>query len=98
MLYEEFVSRLPSKIEPPTTDEYRTIKWVYSNHPAFDSSLFSERDHKANIVLLYSLFGMRIICDMQETTKRAQEIKDEIWQKKQEIEELEREYKELAMR
>lgn len=98
MSYEEFVTRLPSKTEPPTADEYRTIKWVYSNHPAFDSSLFSERDHKANIALLYSLFGMRIICDMQETTKRAQEIEDDIRRKKQEIDELKREYKELAMK
>lgn len=94
MMYEEFTAKLPEGTRPPTAEQYKIIEEVYATHPLFDETV----GIKDKIAEIYSKFGMRIICDMRETAKRAGEIKDDIRKKRHEIEELEREYKELAMR
>lgn len=94
MMYSEFTAKLPDGTKPPTEAEYKIIEEVYNTHPLFDDAT----DTKDRIAEIYSKYGMRIICDMQETAKRAREIKDEIVRKRREIYELEREYKELTMK
>lgn len=94
MLYEEFTAKLPKETNLPTAEEYEIIEEVYATHPLFDEAV----GIKEKIAEIYSKFGMRLICDMRETAKRAGEIKEDIRRKRREIEELEREYKELAMR
>lgn len=94
MTYDEFVGYLPQGVKPPTLDQYKIIEEVYSTHPLFDEAV----GIKCKIATIYCEYGMRLICDMRETAKRAGEIKDELQRKRREIEELEREYKELAMR
>ena len=47
--------------------------------------------------MLYSTFGMRIICDMYDTAKRAQELDDERMKLKAKLREVERAEEELAM-
>lgn len=93
MSYEEFVSRLPEGSKKPSSNEFVIINLVYGCHPC----IRNDRG-KDQIAELYIEYGMRIIYDMRETAKRAGEIEDDIRRKRQEIEELEREYKELAMR
>lgn len=92
MLYEEF-ARLPVTRQKPSAKEFEVIDLVYNYHPC----ITADRG-KDQIAGLYSEYGMRIIYDMRETAKRAGEIEDDIRRKRQEIEELEREYKELAMK
>lgn len=94
MMYDEFTARLPEGTRPPTAEQYEIIEKVYSAHPLFDEAA----GIKDKIAEIYSKFGMRLICDMLETAKRAGEIKDDILKKRREIEELEREYRELAMK
>ncbi|MCM1525164.1 MAG: hypothetical protein NC120_11990 [Ruminococcus sp.] len=94
MMYEEFTARLPEGTKLPTAEQYEIIEEVYSTHPLFDEAT----GIKDKIAELYSKYGMRIICDMRETAKRAGEIKDDIQKKRREIEELKHEYKELSMR
>lgn len=93
MLYEEFTARLPEGAKLPTAEQYEIIEEVYGTHPLFDDHVSA----KDKIAELYSKYGMRIICDMRETAKRAGEIKDEKRRLMLQIEELDREYKELAM-
>lgn len=94
MLYEEFTDHLSEGIRKPTAEEYEIIEEVYATHPLFDDAV----GIKDRIAEIYSKFGMRIICDMRETAKRAGEIKDEKRQLRRRIEELDREYEELAMK
>lgn len=93
MLDYEFNNRLPEGVRNPTDEEYSIIEEVYNTHPLFDDHVSA----KDKIAELYSKYGMRIICDMRETAKRAGEIKDDIRKKRREIEELKHEYKELSM-
>ena len=93
-MYEEFVEKLPHGIKPPTAEQYKIIEEVYNTHPLFDETV----GVKYKIAQIYCEYGMRLICDMRETAKRAGEIKDDIRKKRLEIEVLEREYMGLAMR
>lgn len=88
----EFIARLPEGAKIPTKEEFETIQFVYNYHPAIHPSA-----GKSQIAKLYSEFGMRIICDMLETAKRAQEIEDEKRQLRQQLSALEREYEDLSM-
>lgn len=88
----EFLNRLPEGARKPTEKEFELIQFVYNYHPAIHPA-----NGKDQIAMLYSTFGMRIIMDMYETAKRAQEIEDERRQLKNRLRELEQEEQELAM-
>ncbi len=88
----EFIMHLPKDAKRPTDKEFEMIQFVYNYHPAIHPSA-----GKAQIAKLYSEFGMRIIADMTETAKRAQEIEDEKRKLRQKLNELEQEYEELSM-
>lgn len=94
MLYEEFTARLPEGMKKPTVGEYDIINLVYDYHP----SISQGSDGKDQIAMLYSTFGMRIICDMHETAKRSEEILSRKAELEHELRELNQEYKELTMR
>lgn len=69
MTYGEFL-REAQKINPdaaPTVEEYKTIEYVYTWHPAI-----SETKGKQQIAMLYVEFGMSLIHDM---VPRANEMK-----------------------
>lgn len=88
----EFIARLSEGTKIPSEKEFETIQFVYNYHPAIHPSA-----GKSQIAKLYSEFGMRIICDMLETAKRAQEIEDEKRRLRQRIVDLEQEYEDLSM-
>lgn len=88
----EFLNRLPEGTRKPADKEFELIQFVYNYHPSIHPS-----EGKNQIAMLYSTFGMRIICDMHDTAKRAQELDDERRQLKNKLRELEREEEELAM-
>lgn len=92
MTKEEFVERLPRETRAPSDDEYEMIEFVYTHHPSISAT-----DGKNQIAMLYSTFGMRIITDMIETAKRAQEIEDERFKLRGRLLELEREAEALSM-
>lgn len=94
MLYEEFTARLPEGVKKPTAGEYDIINSVYNYHPSINQS----SSGKDQIAMLYSTFGMRIICDMHETAKRSEKILSRKEALEHELRELNQEYKELAMR
>lgn len=83
----EFLTRLPEGTEAPTDEDFELIQFVYNYHPCLDPA-----EGKNQIAMLYSIFGMRIILDMQETAKRAQEIETERRQLRTRIDELDEEY------
>ena len=93
MTLEEFTQKLPDCVRKPTELEYELIKIVYDHHPAITSM-----KGVSQIVELYSQFGMRVICDMQETARRNMEIDDEIDKLNERLAELKDEKKELAMK
>lgn len=93
MTLEEFTQKLPDCVKKPTEQDYELIKMVYNHHPAITSMR-----GVSQIIELYSQFGMRVICDMQETARRNMEIDDEICKLNERLAELEDERKELAMR
>ena len=88
----EFLSRLPEGARKPTDKEFEAIQFVYNYHPSIHPS-----EGKNQIAMLYSTFGMRIICDMYETAKRAQELEDERRRLKIRLQEIMQEEEELAM-
>lgn len=88
----EFLSRLPEGARKPTEKEFETIQFVYNYHPSIHPV-----GGKDQIAMLYSTFGMRIICDMQETAKRAQELEDERRQLRARLKEVEQELEEISM-
>ena len=88
----EFLNRLPAGTKKPTDKEFEAIQFVYNYHPSIHPV-----EGKNQIAMLYSTFGMRIIADMYETTKRAQEIDEERRKLRHRLQELEREAEELAM-
>lgn len=92
MTREEFVERLPEGTSTPGVTEYEVIEFVYTYHPSI-----SYVNGKDQIAMLYSTFGMRIITDMFETAKRAQEIEDERFKLRGRLLELEREAEALSM-
>ena len=92
MTKEEFVERLPRETRAPSDVEYEMIEFVYTYHPSISAT-----DGKNQIAMLYSAFGMRIITDMIETAKRAQEIEDERFKLRGRLLELEREAEALSM-
>ena len=94
MTREEFEMRLPDCTRKPSDKEFEIIQFVYNYHPAFDRNGIVPKDMIAN---LYSQFGMRIICDMQETAKRMQEIENEMRACRIKIDKLKEEADELAM-
>ena len=88
----EFLNRLPEGARKPTESEFDTIQFVYNYHPAIHPA-----EGKDQIAFLYSTFGMRIIMDMFDTAKRAQEIDDERKRLHNRLKELEVEDELLAM-
>lgn len=86
----EFLMCLPEGTEAPTDEDFELIQYVYNYHPCLDPA-----EGKKQIAMLYSTFGMRIILDMQETAKRAQEIETERRQLRTRIDELDEEYQDL---
>ena len=90
MTNTEFFIHLPEGTEAPTDDEFELIQFVYNYHPCLDPA-----EGKKQIAMLYSTFGMRIILDMQDTAKRAQEIVTELRQLRTRSDELDDEYEAL---
>lgn len=84
----EFLMHLPEGTKAPTDEDFELIQFVYNYHPCIDPAR-----GKKQIAMLYSTFGMRIILDMQETAKRAQEIENERRYLRARINELDDEYK-----
>ena len=93
MTKQEFLNHLYEDTRAPSEKEFETITFVYNHHPSIHPV-----EGKAQIARLYSELGMRIILDMQETAKRAQEIKDEIRSLSAKIKALEDEWQELSMK
>ncbi|MGN0598684.1 MAG: hypothetical protein ACI4JK_02215 [Oscillospiraceae bacterium] len=91
MTKHEFLTNLPEGARAPSEKEYELIDFVYNYHPSIHPV-----EGKKQIAMLYNTFGMRIILDMQETAKRAQEISNEIRKLRWRIEELEDEQQELS--
>ena len=85
----EFYSRLPEGTKKPTDKDFDVIDFVYCYHPSIDPV-----KGKDQIAKLYSEFGMRIIWDMFDTAKRAQEIDIDNDRRhlRLQIEELDKEY------
>ncbi|MGN1417512.1 MAG: hypothetical protein ACI4XF_11745 [Oscillospiraceae bacterium] len=88
----EFLDRIPKGTREPTDKEFEKIQFVYNYHPSINSV-----NGKDQIAMLYSTFGMRIICDMYDTAKRAQALYDERMKLKAKLREVERAEEELAM-
>ena len=84
----EFLIHLPEGTKAPTNEDFELIQFVYNYHPCIDPA-----QGKKQIAMLYSTFGMRIILDMQETAKRAQEIETERRYLRSKLDELNDEYK-----
>ncbi len=100
MTETEFLSRLPEGTRKPSKKEFELIQFVYSHHPSIHTVDYingEKIEGKDQIAMLYNTFGMRIICDMQETAKRAQELEDERSQLKARLIEVEREREALFM-
>lgn len=83
----EFCIRLPEGTKKPTDKDFDVIDFVYCYHPSIDPV-----KGKDQIAKLYSEFGMRIIWDMFDTAKRAQEIDNERRHLRLQIEKLDKEY------
>lgn len=94
MTREEFELRLPDCARKPSDKEFEIIQFVYNYHPAFNLDCTNAKEKAAN---LYFEYGMRVICDMQETAKRMQEIKDEQRSLRRRLDKLKDEADELAM-
>lgn len=88
----EFLNRIPKETREPTDKEFEKIQFVYNYHPSINPV-----NGKDQIAMLYSTFGMRIICDMYDTAKRAQELDDEKMKLKARLREIERKEEELSM-
>ena len=93
MTKQEFLNHLYEDTRTPSEKEFETITFVYNYHPSIHPV-----EGKAQIAMLYSLFGMRIIMDMYETAKRAQEIEEEMSSLRGKIDELKDELQELSMK
>lgn len=91
MTKQEFLNHLSEGARTPNESEFEVISFVYNYHPSIHPV-----EGKAQIARLYSEFGMRIILDMQETAKRAQEIRDEIRTLASKMRDLENEMQELS--
>ena len=91
----EFLSRLPEGTRKPSEKEFEAIQFVYDYHPSIRRYPVEGKDQ---IAMLYSTFGMRIIRDMYETSKRTQELEDERRQLKARLNAVERELEELSMK
>lgn len=94
MTREEFECRLPDRTRKPSDDEFEIIQFVYNYHPAFNRNCANAKEKVAN---LYFEYGMRVICDMQETAKRMREIEDEQRSLRLRLDKLKDEADELAM-
>ena len=94
MTIEEFELRLPDCTRKPSDKEFEIIQFVYNYHPCFNYNCPKPKDKIAN---LYFEYGMRIICDMQETARRMQEIEDEQRALKLRLDALKKEAEDLAM-
>lgn len=73
---QEFNNRVEMfKGEEPTLTEqqYKTIEYVYTWHPAIDAV-----KGKDQIAYLYSEFGMRVIYDMLPTAQEAEDAEQEL--------------------
>lgn len=94
MTIEEFELRLSNCARKPSDEEFEIIQFVYNYHPAFNLDCTNAKEKAAN---LYFEYGMRVICDMQETAKRMQEIEDERRSLRFRLDRLQDEANELAM-
>lgn len=74
MTREEFNGLIELRTtKKPNDEDWKIIEFVYNFHPSI-----SETFGKAQIVYLYSMFGMRIIKDMYQTAKRAEAMEKEL--------------------
>lgn len=94
MTREEFEMRLPDCTRKPSDEDFSVIQEVYNYHPAFNCNCSNPKEKIAN---LYFEYGMRVICDMQETAKRMQEIESEQRALRIKLDRLKEEAQELAM-
>ncbi len=94
MTKEEFEMRLPDCTRKPSDKEFEIIQFVYNYHSTFNLNCTNAKEKAAN---LYFEYGMRVICDMQETAKRMQEIEDERRSLRLRLDKLKDEANELAM-
>lgn len=90
MTRSEFESRLPPDTPKPSEKEFEVINLVYDYHPSMQ-----KLDAKANIVMLYSTFGMSIIYDMRERAKRIVELGKEIYDLEEKLKQDKEELHEL---
>ena len=94
MTKEEFRICLPDCARKPSDEEFEIIQFVYNYHPAFNLNCTNAKEKAANLFFEY---GMRVICDMQETAKRMQRIEDEQRSLRLRLDKLKEEADELAM-
>lgn len=90
MTRAEFESHLLPDAKKPSEKEFEVIQLVYDFHPAMQT-----KNAKADIAMIYSIFGMTVIYDMRERAARIVELNKEIYdlekklkQDKDELQEL----------
>jgi hypothetical protein len=73
-----------------TNEEFEVIQYVYNFHPCI-----SEVRGKKEIAELYKKFGLRVIKDMTETAKKADELEQLIHDYEYKLQQLKIEYQDL---
>lgn len=74
-----------------TNEDYKIIEYVYTHHPAID-----DIDGKNQIAMLVDTFGMRIICDMLPTARKASELFTQMQNARMEADRLSKELTKLS--
>lgn len=83
MMHSEFI-RIADVPDVPS-DDYQIIEKVYNFHPAIED--------KQDIAHIYNAYGMATIKDMLPRAEKLQAIEDKIMQAKQELTDLQEQYK-----
>jgi hypothetical protein len=82
MMKHEFEARIKATV---SAEDYVVIEKVYAFHPIID-----EVDGKDQIAQLYKLGGMALINDMVPRAEEAQQLENEIFHYRREIEDAQR--------
>lgn len=82
MMKHEFEARIKATV---TAEDYEVIEKVYAFHPIIDSV-----DGKDQIAKLYKLGGMALIIDMVPRAEAAEQLENEIYHCRREVEEAKR--------
>lgn len=91
MMKHEFCEKANIPMEALSDEDYEVIEFVYMYHPSI-----SDYNGKDQIATIWKLpGGMRIIFDMLGTAKRAEEIENQIFDARRQIDELEKKIDEL---